>query len=282
MREFYELVEDIRDVIADKLMPGYSLENVYKATMYALIYAVLQEKTSKYELLKPLEERIPPTLLAAVKRELVNKMRSLVKRIDAILTENRPVLTYSEADLMYTIETVKREIGNVDYVLVYDCMSVIEQIVVSAFLKARGVRTLFLNMVFLNPIGLTRFMTSQLPDTGYRPSLLSVAQYVASQLKAPLYTKNSLIDINVHESGLLGVDEFVKKMDIDRIANEVLEASSRGRILVFSDHGYDVVLAKQEQYLYIVHGFKQGSSSGDVPLLLLSRISLFMGAYRVG
>ena len=196
MKEFYELVEDVRDVIAEKLMPSYSLENVYKATMYALIYAVLQEKTSKYELLKPLEEIIPSTLLAAAKRELVSKMCSLVKHIDTMLMENRPVLTYSEADLMYTIETVKREIGNVDYVLVYDCMSVIEQIVVSAFLKARGVRTLFLNMVFLNPIGLTRFMTSQLPDTGYKPSLLRVARYVASQLKAPLYTKNSLIDIN--------------------------------------------------------------------------------------
>jgi len=282
LKEFYELVEGIRDVIAEKLMPGYSLENVYKATMYALIYAVLQEKTSKYELLKPLEEIIPSTLLAAAKRELVSKMCSLVKHIDTMLMENRPVLTYSEADLMYTIETVKREIGNVDYVLVYDCMSVIEQIVVSAFLKARGVRTLFLNMVFLNPIGLTRFMTSQLPEAKYRPSLLGVARFVASQLKAPLYAKNSLIDIRVHETGLLGVDEFFKRIDIDRIANEVLEASSRGRTLVFSDHGYDIVLAKQGQYLYIVHGFKQGSSSDDVPLLFLSRISLFMGAYRVG
>ena len=233
-------------------------------------------------IIEGLEERIPLTLLAAAKRELVSKMHSLVKHIDVMLLENRPVLTYSEADLKYTIDTVKHEIGSVDYVLIYDCMSVIEQIVISAFLKAKGVRTLFLNIVFLNPIGLTRFMTSQLPDTRYRPSLLGVARYVASQLKAPLYTKNSLIDINVHESGLLGVDEFVKKIDIDRIANEVLEASSRGRILVFSDHGYDVVLAKQGQYLYIVHGFKQGSSSDDVPLLLLSRISLFMGAYRVG
>ena len=282
MRQLYELVEDVRDIVAEKFMPGYSLENIYKATMYAFIYAVLQRKTGKYELLSPLKERIPPPLLAAAKRELTNRMNSLVSHIDAMLSENKPILTYGEADLKYTIETVKREIGNVDYVLVYDCMSLIEQLVISAFLKAKGVRALFLNVVFLNPVGLTRFMTSQLPDIRYRPSLLGVARYVAGQLSAPLYMRNSFIDRKVHKIGSLGIDEFVDRIAIDRIASEVLGASIRGKALVFSDHGYDVVLSEQEKYLYIVHGFKQSVSFRGVPLLLLSRIALFMGAYRVG
>jgi hypothetical protein len=282
LKEFYELVEDVRDTLAERFMPSYSLENVYKITMYALIYATLQGKTDKYELLNSLERKIPPPLLAAAKRELVDKMHVLVKHIDAMLSRNRPILTHGEADLKYTIETVKREVGSVDYILVYDCMSLIEQVVISAFLKTRGIRSLFLNVVFLNPIGLTRFMTIQLHDTKYRPSLLGVARYVANQLNASLYMKNSLIDIKVHGIGLLGVDEFIERIAINRIAGEVLNASIKGKILVFSDHGYDIVLSRQKKYLYIVHGFKQGSSLGDAPLLLLSRISLFMGAYRVG
>jgi hypothetical protein len=277
LKQLYELVESARDVIAEKLVPNYRLEDVYRAIAYAFVRAALQGKSGRFELLEPLEKIIPKPLLAAVKRELFGRVHSIIKQVDYLLSEGSPVLVHGEAALERVIEEVKREVGRVDYVFVYDSMSVIEQVAVSAFLKAQDVRTLFLRTFFLNPLGLTRFMTSQLPG-GERQTLRRVAQYVASNLGAQLYAKSSFIDVSVHESGLLGVDEFVKRIDISRIAAEVLKASERGVVLVFSDHGYDVVLSRRGDYLYVVHGFQEGSVD-DIALLLLSRISAFM---RVG
>jgi hypothetical protein len=277
LRQLYELVEGTRDVIAEKLMPSYRLEDVYRAITYTFVHVALQERGVRFELLKPLENKIIPPLLVAVKRELVSKVHYIIKQIGSLLSEHKPVLVHSEAALDQVVEEVKREVVGVDNVLAYDCMSIIEQLTISAFLKSRGVKALFLRTFFLNPPGLTWFMTSQLP--GYeRQTLRKVAQYIANKLGAQLYAKSSLVDLSVHESGLLGIDEFVERVDISRVAAEVLEASKRGRALIFSDHGYDVVLSKRGNYIYVVHGFRE-SGVGDFALLLLSKISLFM---RVG
>jgi hypothetical protein len=282
MKQLYELLEDVRNIIAEKFISGYSLASTYRAVMYAFIYAAIQRTRNNYELLKPLEQRTPLPLLAAAKRELVSVLHDLLEYMDSLLTSERPVIVEGEASLRHIIEVIRYEVGNVDYVLVYDCMSVIEQLVISAFLKVRGVRSMFLSKVFLNPIGLTRFTTQQLYGTGYRATLLGLAQYVANRLNASLYRKNPYIDEKVHEVGLLGIDEFVDKISIDKIAHEVLEKACRGRTLVFSDHGYDLIVSPGGDYLYVTHGFKQPSTLGSTPLLLLSRITLFMGAYRVG
>lgn len=277
MKQLYEILEEIGNAIAEKFVPGYSLANTYKAVMYAFAYVAIQRTGSKYELLKPLEQRTPPPLLAAAKRELVGLLHVLLENIDSLLATERPVLA-EDANLEYVTEMVRHEIGSVNYVLVYDCMSIIEQLIVSAFLKAKGARSVFLSRIFLNPIGLTRFVTQQLCSTGCRATLLGVAQYIASKLNASLYRKYSYVDEKVHEVGLLGVDEFVDKVPIDKVAREVLEKAYNGRTLVFSDHGYDLV-SSPEGYLYVVHGLKQPSISGGTPLLFLSRITSFMGAW---
>jgi len=281
MKQLYELLEDARNIIADKLLSSYSLTNTYKAVIYAFVYATIQRTSSRYELLKPLEQKAPTPLLAAAKRDLVGVLHDLLEHIDLLLATERPVVV-EEANLRHVVEAIRREIRSVDYVLVYDCMSMIEQLVISAFLKARGVRSVFLSKVFLNPIGLTRFATQQLYGTGYQTTLRGVARYVANQLNASLYTKSSYIDETVHEKGSLGIDEFVDKISIDKIANEVLEKALEGRTLVFSDHGYDLIVSPGGDYLYVTHGFKQPSISGSMPLILLSRFTLFMGAYREG
>uniref|UniRef100_A0A7J3ZK51 Uncharacterized protein n=1 Tax=Fervidicoccus fontis TaxID=683846 RepID=A0A7J3ZK51_9CREN len=286
MRHLYEHVESVRDVVAEKLVPCYELEDVYRAVAYAFIRAALERGSSRFELPKPLDEgrllkplkmRIPQALLAAVERELADRVHPIIEQIDALLSEHEPVLVCGEASLERVVEGVKQEVGRVDRVLVYDCMSMIEQVVVSAFLKARDVRTLFLKTLFLNPLGLTRFLTSQLPD-GRCATLHGAARYIASKLGAQLCAKNPLVDLSVHESGSLGVDEFVERVDVGGVVAEILEASKVGRTLVFSDHGYDIVLSRRGGYLYVVHGFREGDLE-SLALLLLSRVSLFM---RVG
>jgi len=282
MKQLYELLEDVRDIVAERLLSGYSLASTYRAVMYAFIYAAIQRTRNKHELLKPLEQRTPPPLLAAAKRELVGLLHEVFKHIDSLLTTERPVIVEGEADLKHVVEIIKYELGSANYVLVYDCMSMIEQLVISAFLKVRGARSIFLSKVFLNPIGLTRFPTQQLYGTGYRATLTGLAQYIANKLNASLYRKSSYIDDKVHEVGSLGIDEFVDKISIDEIAHEVLEKAFEGRTLILSDHGYDLVISPGGGYLYVIHGFKQPSISGSTPLLLLSRITLFMGAYGAG
>ncbi len=282
MKQLYELLEDVRNIIAKKFVSNYSLANTYRAVMYAFIYAALQRTCNKYELLKPLERRTPLPLLATARRELVGVLHELLEYIDSLLSTESPVIVDGEANLRHVVEMIRYEIGNVDYVLVYDCMSIIEQLVIAAFLEVKGARTMFLNEFFLNPLGLTRFVTQQLHDPGYRTTLLGLAQYVADQLNALLFKKNFYIDQGVHEVGSLGIDEFVDRISIDKIAYEVLEKACRGRTLVFSDHGYDLIVSSGGDYLYVIHGFKRSNISGAVPLLLLSRIVLFMGAYKVG
>jgi len=281
VKQLYELLESIRSVIAEKLLSGYSLVNTYKAVVYAFVYTTIQRTRSGYELLKPLERRIPSPLIAAAKRELVSMLHELLKHLDLLLTTGKPVL-FEEAYLEHVVEVIKNEVGSVNYVLVYDCMSVIEQLAISAFLKVRGVRSVFLSKVFINPIGLTRFVTQQLSGTGYRTTLLGLAQYVANRLNASLYRKNPFVDEKVHEVGLLGIDEFVDSIPIDKLAHEILEKALEGRTLVFSDHGYDLVVSPKRDYLYVTHGFREPGTFGGTPLLPLSRITLFMGAYRAG
>jgi len=282
LKGLYELLEDIQDTIAERFASSYSLGSVYRALMYTLIYAALRRRLGRYDLLEPLERKVSPPLLAAVKRELTGKLHHLLEQVDSILASSKPVLAHGEADLRHTIDAVKREVERVDYVLVYDCMSLVEQLAISAFLNVEGVKSVFLSTVFVNPVGVTRFVTRQLHGTSHRASLLGVAQYIANELRASLYTRSSFIDEKVHEVGLLGVEEFVNRVDIDRVAREVLERARSGRVLVLSDHGYDVSVSVRENYIYVVHGFSRGDGSSYVPLVLLSRFTLFIEAYRVG
>ncbi len=282
IKNIYESIEEVRDIIAEKFMSNYSLEHVYKAVMYAFIYAALQRSRglSSVDLLRPLEKKIPLLLVAAARRQLVDKMHGLAEYVEEIISADSPVLIRDEADFKQIIDNVKDQIGSVDYVFVYDCMSLIEKLVASAYLSVKGIKTIFLNTIFLNPVGLTMYMTQQLSDTKYRPSLQGVARYAANQLRASLYMKNPFIDVEVHKTGLLGVEEFADRVAIDKIVNEIMYWSRKGNILVFSDHGYDVIARPNENYLYVVHGFRRRDSSGSIPVLLLSRLSFFMATLK--
>lgn len=281
MKKLYELLEDVRDIVAERFASSYSLGSLYRALMYALVYAALRRRSERFELLKPLERRVPPPLLAAAKKELVDKLYHLLEQVDSVLASSRPVLVHGEADLRHVIESVKHEVGRIDYVLVYDCMSLVELLAISAFLRVKSVKSVFLSTVFVNPVGVTRFVTQQLYGTGHRVSLLGIAKYIANELGALFSMKSSFIDEKVHEVGLLGIDEFVDRVDIERIACEVLERARSGRVLTLSDHGYDVIASVHENYIYVTHGFSYGGSSSHIPLALLSRVTFFIEAYRV-
>ena len=260
------------------LLEGYSLENIYKATIYAALRASITAKGEDYSLIKPLERKIPPTLSAMVKRRLVSRFSYIIRLLEGMLDNLRPTII-DEGNINQLVSKLRRSLHRIDFVMIYDCMSLIEFIIVSAYLKRRGLDTAFLDVVFINPLGLTKYVTQQLSGTEYRTVLREFAHMLAEELGGRSYSKSAYIDLRVHEYGSLGVEEFIDKLDIERIASEVFEKALRGRVLVTSDHGYDIVVNKESNYLYVIHGHRLTKNGfAGVSLLPLSRFSFFMEA----
>jgi len=279
LRSLYALLEKVRDVLTP-LLRGYDLDSIYKATMYSLTYTALSRSVTGYRLLKPLEGKIPRPLIALAKGKLYYLFLELLNLLDTLLSSKRPVIVEGEANLRFIIDWLKREVGSVDYVMMYDCMSLIEFLAISAYLSFKGIRSVFLSKIFLNPVGLTGFVTQQLRNMHRYEALREVAHLIAESLEGAGYYKSSYLDRKVHEYGYLGVEEFIEMMNLDEVAEEILNQAISGRLLVGTDHGYDIVMSKDDGYIYITHGFKPSDTYKATPLLLLSRLALFMEAYR--
>ena len=279
MKKFYLLLEKIRDILA-VLLRGYDPSIVYRTTMYSLVYAALVKNQCSCRLLKSLEGKMPVSLVAFARGKLYYLFLELLSQLDLLLNSKRAVIVEGEANLQVIIDWLKYEAGKVDYVMIYDCMSLVEFLVVSAYLRFKGIRTVFLSKVFLNPIGLTKFITQQLYSTHYDRTLREVACLIANSLESVSYYKSSYLDKRVHECGHLGVEEFVEVVDISRIIEEVLAQAIRGDLLVGTDHGYDLVVVKSDDYVYITHGFKINNTYKAVSLIPLSRFAIFMKTYR--
>jgi len=273
------LLERIRDDLA-VLLRGYDLNTIYKATMYALAYTALARSGTSHELLKPLEGGIPISLVAVAKGRLYYSFLELLDLLDMLLSSKRPVIVEGEANLQFIIDWLRREVMSVDYVMVYDCMSLVEFLAISAYLHFKEVQSVFLSKAFLNPVGLTKFVTQQLHDMDRYEALREVARLIAESLKGIGYYKSSYLDRKVHKYGLLGIEKFVEIVNIDEMAEEILSQAIRGKLLVGTDHGYDLVMSKEDGYIYITHGFKPRDMYKVTPLLLLSRLALFMEAYK--
>jgi NADPH:quinone reductase-like Zn-dependent oxidoreductase len=144
----------------------------------------------------------------------------------------------------------------------------------AAYLRSRkAFHAILVDYVFVNPPGITRYVSEQ-TTRGLRQSLTGVAQMIAQRLGARDYRRVSYVDSVVHEHGEAGWSVFLEHLDVERIAEELSELASRGCLLVFSDHGYDVVL-DEEGGLYVTHGYKLEAGEGRV-ILPLSRFSFVL------
>jgi len=280
LNELHELLERMCENIVS-LLEGYDLRSVYKAVMYLLACSALaSSRHDDCRLAEPLKEGVPPPLLAAARRELYYLFLELLRLIEGLLMSKRPVVIEGEADLRFVVSWLRHEVERVDHVLIYDCMSIPEFLVIAAHLRSRGLRTSFLSKALLNPVGLTSFVTQQLREMNRREALREVARLIAENLGGVGYHKSSYPDAMVHEYGPLGVEEFVKSMNVNYVAEEVLSYAAAGRLLVGTDHGYDLVVGEGGRYIYVVHGFRASDTHKGTLLLPLSRIALFMVVYR--
>lgn len=260
-----------------QLLEGYSVKNVHSALLYSAIYVAIRDKGLDIRLLQPLEDKIPKPLVYHARRTLVPPLTKTLNILDQKLESKKPV-TVDDASVNKLARKVKNVFGNIDYVMVYDCMSLIEFLVVAASMRLNNLESTMPDIVFVNPIGLTRYVTHQLTNLGYRAVLREFAHLLASELGSRGYSKSAYIDLKVHEYGSFGVEEYINRIDIIRVVEEVLDKASNSVVLVTADHGYDVVYDVDDNYLYVTHGFREPTKGHHIPLLLFSRFSFFLKA----
>ncbi|MEB3788748.1 MAG: hypothetical protein GSR72_02510 [Desulfurococcales archaeon] len=259
----------------EKLLSGYNIDNVYKALVYSSIYKIIKNYDPATIALKPLEEKIPKPLLFKAKKDLSPVFENIILELQNILNSKKPILV-ENANISAIAKEIMKIFTRIDYVMVYDCMSLNEFILISAASRLQGFKTVTPNLVFMNPIGLTRYVTQQLPGLDYRSVLREYARLLAERLHAKGYHKSAYFDFKVHEYGSMGIEEFLEKTDINRILDEIVNQALNGIVLVTADHGYDIIYNPGSKYIYVLHGFKRQIKGNHIPLLLFSRFSLFL------
>jgi len=272
------LLDNITDKIAS-FLHTYSIRDVYKTTIFSIIYARLMKigrSEEYYGNLRQIVEELPYILIAFAKRELYLPMLNLLDEIDRLVYNKfKPVIVEGSANIDYIAQWLKMEVGEVDTLLMYDCLSIPELLTLASYFKFRNMKTFFPSRPFINPIGLTRFMTAQITEKSYMSILYDVARYLANTLNAKNFVKNSYVDKIVHSYGEMGVDIFVNKINIEGLLNDML--SMRGDIIIMADHGYDVVESTNDNFLYIVHGYTKPYVRTNV-IVNFSKIALFLFA----
>jgi hypothetical protein len=172
-----------------------------------------------------------------------------------------------EANLQYILNSLKNKVGKVDIVFVLDCASVPEIVTIaSKFLTLKRNVTIS-EEAFINPIGVTRFLTGQLESFNRESCLRQYAQLLKEALKANFFIKSSTVDLITHQYGF-SLDNFLKSIGIGRLFDQINHFAKQNSVLVTSDHGYDVVA--DEHGLYITHGYKK-----ECPINF-SKIALFL------
>jgi len=247
-------------------------EDIHKMLVYAITEAALMKHgfdVNKFTELVKFRKSLPTPRVRIYKWMLLPISKLL--EITAHISENafKPII--AEEGALKKIINALSDLGKVDSVLMYDCLSLPEFLTLSVNLKSRGFKTVFWEYL-INPLGTTSYVTNQIIDQSYSAVLSEVVRCIANTLKASYYMKSSYLDKIVHTYGEAGLEEFLAKIDLESIINEIVSQASGRRILLMTDHGYDIVLYGSS-HIYVKHGaIKQTKHSK--PLVILSKLAL--------
>ena len=106
-----------------------------------------------------------------------------------------------EANIHHVIRFLEDKVGRVDVIFLFDCASVPEIIALASKFATLNHNVIILNEIFVNPVGVTRFLTEQLESFGREAYLKQYAQILKERLKAKISIKSSTIDFLAHERG---------------------------------------------------------------------------------
>lgn len=210
--------------------------------------------------------------IAAPYRGLVNGKLYLnalrfLKTFNAFLKDSKQAVILKEANLHYILQFLENKVGKVDTVFVLDCASIPEIITIASKFSASRRNTTIYEEVFINPIGVTRFLTGQLETFNRESYLVQYAKLLKERLNASLYTKSSTVDLVTHQHGYT-LDGFLKSIEMQKLFDHINHFAKQNSVLITSDHGYDIVT--DEHGLYITHGYKKKCP------LNFSRTALFL------
>lgn len=242
---------------------------VHRLALYAFTKAavIICGRGTSMEEIKSLLDTVSPGY-RHVAEELYREFAlDLLKELIEI--EGKPVML-DEARVEELISYLKREIKRIDTVVVVDGMSTPEFLTLAAVLRARGRGASFLERVFANPAGLTRFVTEQVScQKGVAKAFLrDYARLLAEKLGASSHFKLSTVDLAVHERGTT-LEDFALALATNRFFNEIEEKIGYSSAIVTSDHGYDFIIEDQGVWLsHMVKTTCYGASLSRLSFLL--------------
>jgi len=196
----------------------------------------------------------------------LNALR-FMKAFNAFIKDSKQAVILKEANLQHIIQFLENKVGEVDTIFILDCASIPEIITIASKFSASRHNIAIFEEVFINPIGITRFLTEQLETFSRESCLIQYAKLLKERLKASFYTKSSTVDLVTHQKGFT-INDFLKSIEVQKLFDQINHFAKQNSVLVTSDHGYDVVA--DEHGLYITHGYKK-----ECPLNF-SRIALFL------
>ena len=224
--------------------------------------------TSKQETeLEKLIQTIPAPQRGLVNGKLYLNALGFVKSFNTFLEKADESVILKEANIHYILDFLKERVGKVGAIVVLDCGSIPEIVTIASKSNALNRNTTIFNEAFINPVGVTAFVTGQMSSFGREAFLRQYAQLLKETLKAKFYVKSSTIDLTTHQQGVT-IGNFLSSLEIQKVFDQINHFAKQNSVLITSDHGYDVVA--DEHGLYITHGYRR-----ECPLNF-SKIALFL------
>jgi hypothetical protein len=268
----YTLVEGL-----EKLTANYKLPDVYRALHYVAVETALLRRGLRAAVGEAPKGGAAGLLVALARRALRGPLSDIITWMDRKLREDTPFVV-SEGSVEELAKELRGSVTRrVDKVVAHDGLSLLELAACAAYLRQVGIQAVVADVVFVNPPGVTRYVSAQAPP-GYRQSLAGVSQMLAQKLNAREHERSWYVDWVVHNYGEGGWVSFIEHLDVEFIAKRLAAAATNGCVLVFSDHGYDVVFS-EERGLYVVHGYKLKEADRERVVLPLSRFSFILVAF---
>jgi hypothetical protein len=217
--------------------------------------------------LEKLAKAIPAPYQGLLGGRLYLGALKFIRSLNDFLSKGNRAVILEEANLQFVLSFLRERVGKVGGVVVLDCGSIPElSAIASKFIYFNRNVTVY-DRVFVNPIGMTRFLTEQLIYFDRETALKYYAELLKNELEAKFSVKISTIDLVVHQRGVT-VSDFLSSLDMGRIFEQINRLAKRDSVLVTADHGYDLVA--DEHGLFVTHGYKEKCP------LNFSRIALFL------
>ena len=267
----YTSIGDLDSIVETLSATGnLPIETLHRITLAAFIKAGISLYGGQKEQEKDMREliqSIPASYRGLANGRLYLTCLNYVKSFNAFLKKPDYSILLKEASIQYMLDFLKSSVGKVGGIIVLDCGSIPELITFAGKLTSLRHKATIYDKAFINPIGVTAFVTGQMGSLGREAYLREYARQLKDTLSSKFFIKSSTIDLTAHKQGVT-IQNFLESLQIQNVFDQINRFARQDSILITSDHGYDVVA--DEHGLYITHGHKEKCP------LSFSKIALFL------